>query len=552
MKKLLLLLSLVALVGCSNDLSPVGAVVLLPLSLALIGFVELRVRSRSEKTMRPRVAASPAPHPDQDGVSIPQVSFDPRPFLNQDNWWVDYANGDNKNDGLTQATALKDTGEVRRRWCGGLKGVRPQLPTAMLVIQAATTIKRSGTINTVPNPFSRTATGQQTVTDLGVADWTSDVDHLIHDTATNAVAYVTIGGSPATLSHSHLAVDTTSLASLNLSGGLAAAVIAAGNTYDILNPLVSVYLGSDSFTRCVPSFESTVVPVPKITVHIVSPSTALADPFSDPILSHLADVDLIGQNGTAAVVLYRLKAAPQNLGPDWAYVNGDGAFLFSPIGSNIVFAECDLGAQALRAGEGVFLLNCIAPFLHGDDLQTFSSNLLGGYARLNQLIGSRWVVDQDFYMLGARILQSAGSANGLLIGNFGRFLNGSGATIVFQESSVDGGRGSAWLFAPVYDGIGVVYGTTSGADIAHITGGGRFYASGTAAATFVYDGGATATFQLGGTASGYGFNATTGVYVGPTTYTVQHIDAALAVGTGFGGVAIDPKTDNRILVSGNR
>lgn len=482
-----------------------------------------------------------------------KATFDPTPFLNQDRWWVDYANGDNKNDGLTQTTALKDTGEIRRRWTGGIAGVRPQLPTALLVIEAPTTVKRSGTINAVPNAFARTPTGQQTVTDAGVADWTSDVDHMIHDTATNAIAYVSAGGSPATLTHSHLAVDTTSLASLNLFGGLTAAAIGT-DAYEILDPLLSVYLGSDSFTRCVPSFQSTTIPVPKITVHIVSPSTALADPFSDPILPHLADIDLLGQNGQAAVVFQRLKAAPQNFATDLAYVNGDGQFHFFPIGSNIVFAECDLGSQAMRAGEGVNFLNCRLPFLHGDDLQTPSSNVLGGYGRVGVLLGSRWTMDQDVYVLGRALLQAASSGNGILIGNVGRYLAaGDPATIAIQTTTVDGGRGSTWNLSAVFDGVGVFYGTTHGADIAQVGGVSRLYATGAAAATFVFDGGAGATFQLGASnLNGYGFNTGTGAYVGPTTITVQHLDAALAVGAGFGGVAIDPKTDNRVLVSGNR
>jgi hypothetical protein len=473
------------------------------------------------------------------------------PAVRQDTWYVDYANGNNANDGKTQATALKDTGEIRRRWTGGVPGVRPQLPCSMLLIQGVSTIKRAGHITAVPNPFARTATGEQTCTDVGVADWTSDVDHIIADTTSGALAWVTIGGSPATLSASRRAVNTSSLASLPLATGLSADAIAPADAYNILT-LNGVYLGSDCETRCTPSYTETTVPVPIITVHLVSPSSALVDPFSDPILPNLADVDMLGTGGLACVVLSRIKAAPRNNTTDWAYVRTDGSFIFTQLGANVLFAECDMGLQSVRAADGVFFANCNMPFLHGDDCATFSSNILCGYSRLNLLMGSRWTADQDLFLLGQRLLQTAGDGNGILIGNFGRFLNGGGAAIVFQISSVDGGRGSVFLMGPNFDVTGVSYGTTSGADIAHLTGIGRIYSPNSAAATFVYDGGAGATFQLGGTGSGYGFNSATGAYVGPTTFTVAHIDAALGAGTGFGGVAIEPKTDNRVLVSGNR
>jgi hypothetical protein len=50
------------------------------------------------------------------------------------------------------------------------------------------------------------------------------------------------------------------------------------------------------------------------------------------------------------------------------------------------------------------------------------------------------------------------------------------------------------------------------------------------------------TFKLGDMTSPFGVTTATAAYVGPTTGTMAHLDAALAAGTGFGGRAVDNST----------
>ena len=61
-------------------------------------------------------------------------SFDPTPYLYQLAWFVNYATGSNANDGKTALTAVADLAEIRRRWNGGLLGVRPQLPSIAVTV----------------------------------------------------------------------------------------------------------------------------------------------------------------------------------------------------------------------------------------------------------------------------------------------------------------------------------------------------------------------------------------------------------------------------------
>jgi hypothetical protein len=487
--------------------------------------------------------------------SAASPSFDPTPFLNQTAWFQSYHTGDDGNDGKTALTPVKRVAEIRRRWNGGIAGVRPTLPaidisvTVMdsvtgstvppfsdplcalwdldmapggsLVIDCQTTVVRNGTVTTSPNAFARTSTGQQTITDAGVASWAASVDHLLVDTtvAGGAATWVVLGpGGTATLSG--VRAQTTNAAgeaSSILNNGLALKTVSADDQYTLFD-LPQVYFGTESYF-------------------------ALSGPGG-------------AASGTASVLVRRGHglAASQS---DYLHVDCTAAFENNlPCGGSVVFAEC-LFDQPRRSEGGTIFANCgvpSSPFI-GEFFSGVLGNamaLLSGYSRRNILLGGGCAVDQDFQLYGS--VTFAGGLGGfpidgeVMMGNVGRFLNGAAANAAAFLSGA-----SAFEHAVDYDAQAIFYGTTGGSPIYALgsgsnRGGGTVTANASAATTFVFDGGAAATFTMDNQANGYGMNSATGALVGPTTVTVQHLDAALAAGTGLGKSALWPPSASRISV----
>lgn len=474
--------------------------------------------------------------------------FDPTPFLNQTAWFVDYDTGDNTNNGLTAETAVAQAAEVRRRWDGGLLGVTPTLPAidiivtvtgnapdftdpicalfdlemqpgGSLVIDFTTSVAHAGTIASVPNAFARTSTGQQTVTDAGVATWNPYVDQLLIDTTAGAATWVVKGGTPGTLAAARAAsTNASTYAIATAEGGLATAAVVATDAYDVLS-LPQVYFGTRADFR-------------------------LASGSGNP-------------SGSASVLVRRAHGLAQAT-TDVLTVNGDISFdIFS--GALVMFTECimDQGRQTQRGG--VVFANCSAT--SGPPLDSISGGpgttcgLLAGYARRNVALGGNGTfADQDFQILGSFYLllaePTAVAPGSVTIGNFGRFLDGGAANPAGYAFGSD-----MQIFGSLYDGSNTCYGTTSGAAIFKMaaveTGdapGGFLAIIGTASANFAFDGGTAAFFQAANQEEAFSQNLTTGAWVGPTTMTLAHLDAALAAGTGLGGSAYWFPSDSRIIV----
>lgn len=487
-----------------------------------------------------------APHPNQDDASVPQISFDPTPFLNQLVWKVNRATGNNKNDGLTDATAIQSVGEIRRRWSGGVKGVRPQLPAIQPkvtitgddnafadpisqlfdidgadgfagIIDFVATVKRSGTINAVPNAFARTPTGEQTVTDLGVADWTADVDQPLLDTTSGAFTWVVKGGAAGTINASRAqSTDVATEADSIEFGGLGAAAVVATNAYEILT-LPTCYFG----TKC--------------TMRLSPGSVASGG----------------GVAGQASWLVRGAHGLSQGIN-DIFDVTAEGRFSSRASGALIVFAECRFDQPRTCEGSVVFA-NCAAPTNNIIDVMASSGEagvVLCGYARHNMNIRTGMTVDQDHAIRGNFTYSSAtvtGETGTVFFGNVARYLDGSPALVamfMFVGDQIDSG--------PIYEATHVFYGTTSGQAIINFAnvpafGGGNFASEDSAANTFAFDGGAAATFVMGGVANAFGISAATGLPVGPIALTVGNLDAAQP--GGFGKVAVNPRTGSRLAVT---
>jgi len=461
------------------------------------------------------------------------VSFNPN--LVQSAWWQDYVAGDDRNPG-TQVAPVKTLAEIYRRWQGFLPGTRPTLPISttihmvspvpvgdfgdpvlqlaevnlaagvtVSVVPASQTILRTGQLNSIVTPFARTPTGRLTVTDAGVADWTPFFDQLVLDLTTNSVSWVTaIAGETITQGIWQPPRPTINPSSPPITGMGAVTTTGATDHYQIIAPL-SVYFGSGSVTRQFPT--STVA-------------------------------------GTSNFVLYALHGVKNGV-EDVMNVTADGVSLggiSTPAGAVVSFCQCKIDPIVVSFSGGVVFANCSfgsSVWLSGDLTQ--SSVLYGGYARHDTFLLGCGLVDQDFQILGAEFIVDGSIGFGNDISCAGVYSTGGASEAVFIGGTLQFSQGVDAVNPQFYGNIG-----TEVFSLSQFAVGPAVIYDVSAASAFDFD---TNTFHISGATSGFGFDATTGLFVGPTTFTFPHLDAALGAATGFGGSAQNPVTGGRVMIS---
>jgi hypothetical protein len=450
--------------------------------------------------------------------------------LFQSTWFQDYVAGDDNNPG-TLLRPVRSVGEIRRRWQGGVAGARPLLPVSqtvnlvspapdfsdpllvlanvdlmagvqLLVQPAAAGIKRSGTITAIANPFAQTATGQLAIVDAGVADWTSDRELLLVDSTRSAVCWVTGGAAQGVLSSVRAAI----ISAVPPFAGLGPTVtLAAGDTYSIVTPL-PVYFGTGSRTSWYPNG---------------------------------------GTNSAAppAVTFYRLRGLSQDALRDPLRLTSDGGRF---AGAALLFNECRVDQSVYTlAGAAAYFNNCsmqstqiLQGLTHFQDVSNVF--LFAGYSRAFLFLYGGVILDQDFSILaapvGAAALNVFGGVN--VIGSVSAYTPGPGPAVVVAN-------GAQMLLQRNLDPVAILYGTVGGAanPIFDVGSGSITYHNPNAVPMFSFD---STLFQLAAQANGWGFSRTLG-FVGPTSCTLAHQDAALGVGTGFGASSQDPPTGARFL-----
>jgi hypothetical protein len=466
--------------------------------------------------------------------------------LNAASWAVDYAAGLNSNSGAV-GHPLADVAEVRRRWNGGVAGTRPTLPGISIAVAItgdvpnatqfadpisvlwdldaslglnlqitfASTVKRAGTILAVPNAFARTATGEQTVTDAGVADWTSDVDHLLQVTTggKHTVCWVTRPlAAPArgVLSSAYDSADSAPI-STAIDLGLTADTVAIADTYNVLT-LAKCYLGRTSQFRIAPGSADT------------------------------------GATGQANVVVVNAHGLSQGA-TDVFTIEADASFFDgTQFGGAVSFVNCQIDQARQVEQGGVYFFNCFTPAIASvqDVLSSpyFSGVILSGYARRTIILLNNWTVDQDFFMIGGGSNQlvagdAGGASQGCIIGDYGHFLHGGGASTPVQIN-----RAGMVAQIILYGAQAVWYGETGGAGQAVLSMNPFAHyscANATAAASWVFDQGAGAFVKMGAAnQNGVFWNLATSTYlpVGGLANTITNIDAARP--GGFAGQFSNP------------
>jgi hypothetical protein len=182
--------------------------------------------------------------------------------------------------------------------------------------------------------------------------------------------------------------------------------------------------------------------------------------------------------------------------------------------------------------------SAFAAFLYGGGLYGSVSGFLSSQG------SASFIVDADFAIVGATPLNVSSNSESFL-GNAGIWMATGGPSGGFAIE-VNSAELQAGLTES--DTAAVCYGLDQGTPITVNGYAGALSMGGSMVNVFKFS---HSTFEVGNTGQGFGFNTTTGAYVGPTSYTFAHFDAVLGAGTGLGGSAPDPTTmcsvTNRII-----
>jgi hypothetical protein len=447
-------------------------------------------------------------------------------------WFLNFSTGSDSNDGLTAGTPLKTAAALANLWKGVSGGGRPVLSpnvgtTITITIQANTpttdpisvlldvdlaqgislifvgglSSSTAPSTLTTASAFARTAAaGQQTITDVTVPNFGVQVgvSMLFRDTTTNAVAWL-YGPDPGPSATGFLTIPYAPQTPGGAYAPAAPTAIAAGNTYTLSAPIVCS-LGQGFVTRSFPQLGA-------------SASNAQVFFYRLHFIVPFAGQSVFIQSPTAS---YTFQECQTDCGIE--VFSGTVAFVNS-------FSFHNLGLAAVG---GAATLECLFGGGCSGTVQSNVSAINGAFA----------LVDGDF-LLFSNVAYTASAGGTVEIGNAGFWTNGSAPTALevfnalaainrfFQATSILYGQDG---------GVGVIVKGSAGPGTVLY----RDDSSGTPAANQFQL--THQTFTLGDYTSPFGVTTATAAYVGPTTGTMAHLDAALGAGTGFGGRAVDNST----------
>jgi hypothetical protein len=452
----------------------------------------------------------------------------------QNTWWVDAVHGNNGNNGLTKPTAVASWAEIARRQKAASGGGRAVLnPTggtvtyhlvgttstadplcvvldvdmangsSALFIGEALPASHSGTLATA-SAFARTAAGGQIkITDAGVADWGPLVPNLFHDKISGAICWLALPntGSSATgvLTPGYTATvpgDLTDPTPVTISGG---------ETYELI-PLAQAYMGNAFIAR---SFPNDLPPFTQFSFYRIR--------FTSAGVGDLSTAQFYGEN-------------------------------------NALFQECqfDLGQVWTGDTSNPFLVNCALV-----DTVSFSQVVSGSFVELFAGFEYRGIrcSNSGFLVLDGDNALYGPDAHSINIAGQAAFGNCSMWTTAGAGGESIAVISGSLTVAPQSQATAIVYGqavggclviTISAVGLPSTPASVRYSDTGSGhAAADHFQFSAPLDFTMDRAA--FGFNFSTGAFVGPTTTTFAHLDAALGAGTGFGGLAIDMLTGARIF-----
>lgn len=460
-----------------------------------------------------------------DGGSLPVIAegtIGPgtTPATSQRTWFQSYATGNNNNDGLTAATAVKTAAEIKRRWQGGVAGTRVQLPAitititgldsapdntdpwsvlldvdqlgpGQLILQCADQApSHTGTLSSA-SAFARTsAAGQIIITAADAPNWNLfPMPSLFLDTTAGGVGWLY---EPLSVASANGNVSPNRSAATPGTTADAARTVSTADNYQLV-PLVSIFMGSGATYRCSPA-----QPAANNCVATVRRMRLIKSPAAS-----FDTIQIVPQN-FAAIFVQECQ-----IDAEWEMVNFTvlqncwstsflGASTYAQQNSCFLLAGGSYAGLSIASGVCVISNDYVFDTASNGGTAFFYTRGQSALIRIGTC--STWGLAQACSLVTGSLLRIAGfTASDILYGKVG------GANPIFNAN------GNAVVQARAGDA--------------------------TWSSAFNLD---STSFLFNSSNSAFGFNTATGVYVGPTTLTNAHMDAALAAGTGFGSQAVAP------------
>jgi hypothetical protein len=457
---------------------------------------------------------------------------------NQIVWHINALTGNNANNGLTSGTPIQSAAYLSSLWRGTVGGGRPQLlpssgttisvfldsdlpasdpisvlldvdlpaGTSLVIQGAAKAASRTGNMTTAPAFAQTSAGGQQKFTDAGVADFHPFVGpaSLVVDSVTHGVGwlYNPLAGASAT-------AICTRLYSPQSAGVTAIPTVAdptAGDAYT-LSDVTNCTLGQDFRTRSFPSDGSSLIIAGSVflyRLHYKDPSANASAVFAD-----CPDVPFVLQECLFDTMSLAALTSTNVVLNNTLLLNSTG-----------ITVQTGALVEALAGG--------VQGGLTGNVLCTNGGGFLGD---LDFVVCSDTSAPRYGCGTASAIPQVGGA---MALGSVGAFHNTAAGGAMIGT----GGESSLITIAPFATAGSVVYGTDA-TNFATILGNNcqcRYTSTSVAHFKSTHS-----VFTIGKSlTSGYAFDQAGGTFIGPTTCTQAHQDAAQGAGTGFGGVVCDP------------
>lgn len=458
---------------------------------------------------------------------------------NQTVWYIDPINGNDANNGLTPATALATVAQLGLRWKGTAGGGRP------IIFPSTGTTITVNLLNDVPStdPLS-------VILDVDIAQSASLIIVGAANTPVHTGTILLAGTWSRTSANGQQTLTDSAVANFGVFIGFGAGtgMFFQDSTNASVGWLYKPDTGSSSSgTIFIPYAPQTAgapaVPAAPVTIHngdAYTLSTLRAASLGQGFTTRSFPTESAGIGNVSSVFFYRLQFVEP-----LTSVTVD----LSAISAGYTFQECQFNHAVNQFAGSSAYVNCF--FFHNNGLSVFSGGTVecvagGGVSSPSGTVAATAaglaILDADFAVFSSVGLL-CGVGGQMQLGNVG-YWNNAGDQALFVET--DGFVN----IAPNTQATSVFYGTDGGTSFAVTGNGGSimyFPTGGTPAQTQLKF--TNNNFSLGLTTSSFGVNTATAAYVGPTTDTFAHLDAALAAGTGFGGHAVDNATGSIMRVS---
>lgn len=248
------------------------------------------------------------------------------------------------------------------------------------------------------------------------------------------------------------------------------------------------------------------------------------------------------------------------LGGQWTFSTSGSIVVFSNLNVKGTITQVSACPDTLVLYSGCSFETCVAQFpgssgatflncaflnpVEGLTIDGAEANIEGGLLKsgvLTVLNSAAVTLDADVLIQGGAV--NVGNNSTVSLGRCGIFDSaGDAFTVGISDTTAKkGGTSTARLQTGVFSSHALYGSGNTGVGL--VVGAGALFLYETTVPVIA----GASDFKVGGATSGFGFDMTTGLYVGPTTFTWAHLATAIGVGTGFGDNAHNPDKNAHVV-----